>query len=103
MSDKWTMEIVVRSRYGQEYHAVSDLPSDILREIHKISSPSKMYPSTANFEDVCVAIKRKEFRKDLFMNEATKLGEYLAQLMTDTEGWHDTSRIEPSKRILKGF
>jgi len=47
-------------------------------------------------------LKRREFRKQLFINEATRLGALLAERMEDAEGWHDVSRIEPAKRQLAG-
>ena len=55
-----------------------------------------------SFEDVIEILRRKQFRKDVFVQEATRLGMLLAERMEDAEGWHDTSRIEYAKAELSG-
>ena len=39
-------------------------------------------------------LKRREFRKDLFQDEARRLGALLAERMEDKEGWHGVERQE---------
>lgn len=42
----------------------------------------------------------REFRKDLFINAAKRLGTLLAERMADAEGWADASRIDPARQQL---
>ena len=50
-----------------------------------------------SFEEVVEMIRRREYRKDLFIGEAKRLGER----MEDAEGWHDESRVEAAKKQLR--
>ena len=52
---------------------------------------------------VVEVLRRKQFRKDLFIAECRRLGTLLAERMEDAEGWHDESRVEPAKSQLKDF
>ena len=44
----------------------------------------------------------KKFRKDLFRQEATRLGVLLAERMEDSEGWHGIEREERLENWRKG-
>lgn len=59
-------------------------------------------PGLVSMETVVEVLRLKEFRKHLFVGEATRLGRLLAERMEDAEGWHDYSRIEPARRELTG-
>jgi hypothetical protein len=76
-------------------------------DIQRISPPSiftmrfdERAPSP--MEQTIQVLKRKEFRKDLLMDAAHRLGTLLSERMSDAEGWHDASRVEPAKEQLRG-
>lgn len=55
-----------------------------------------------DFDGTVRMMKVREFRKDLFIQAANRLGALLAERMEDAEGWHDASRIEPAREQLGG-
>lgn len=62
----------------------------------------EMKAGFGSFDETVRLMKVKEFRKDLFMQTAERLGALLAERMEDAEGWHDKSRIEPAREQLGG-
>ena len=53
------------------------------------------------FDRVVEVLRRKQYRRDLFVKECERLGELLSERMEDAEGWHDASRVEPAKAQLR--
>jgi len=93
--------------WDQQFSMCIDLDEHTAREFADIKPPIQhgvpwLKETTAleSFEQVVEIIKRREFRKDLFIRECQRLGALLAERMEDAEGWHDASRIEPAKKSL---
>ena len=68
--------------------------------LHGLPFTTKAVP-LQSFEECAEVLRRRSFRKDLFVREAARIGALLAERMEDAEGWHDASRIEPAKRELR--
>lgn len=66
-----------------------------------LQSVDMMKIGFGSFESTVELIRRKEFRKKLFVETAERLGTLLAERMEDAEGWHDASRIEPARAELR--
>jgi len=81
-----------RERYTAQINLGQEIASDMDRIVRS---------SVNNFSGAVEAIRSKTFRKQLFIRECQRIGEHLAELMEDAEGWHDESRIEPAKKSLK--
>ena len=94
----WTLELHFRGPFGQQYVMSIAIGESIASEVEKVERP---VPWTSTIEDTVAVLKRKEFRKELFIHEATRLGHLLAERMEDAEGWYDASRIEPAKEQLR--
>lgn len=103
MSDlQGSLTIRFQSPYGKTYSMSVPISHDVATDIERIKPPGELGPpGVVSFDDVVEVIKTREFRKDLFVREATRLGYLLAERMQDAEGWHDYSRIEPAKRQLQ--
>jgi hypothetical protein len=78
-----------------------DLDDDTVKQFERLKPPGDQIPDGRTFEEIIEVIRNREFRKELFVKEATRLGHLLAERMEDAEGWHDESRIEPAKQQLK--
>lgn len=63
-------------------------------------APPSPIPMAGSFDQTVKLLRKKQFRKDLFIKECERLGLLLAERMEDAEGWHDDSRIEPARREL---
>jgi len=78
-----------------------DVDEVTARQISKVPTPTP--PELGGTMDECIEqLKTREFRKDLLVDAARRLGQGLAERMEDAEGWHDASRIEPAKAALRG-
>lgn len=103
---KWTLRLTFENQWGDSYTMAIDVDQHVSREIQHIEPPPRdeieklVRPMT--FDQVCEVIKRRQFRKDLFIGETKRLGALLAERMEDAEGWHDESRIEPAMKELRG-
>ncbi len=85
--------------FGQTYHMCINIDERDADQFAQITPPCPI-PGAVSF-DACVEIlKQRQFRKDMFIHNSTRLGTLLAERMEDAEGWHDTSRIEPAKLEL---
>lgn len=94
--------------FGDTYTMVIPLDEHTAMEVKDIYPPMDyVLPfvdgavQLQSFDTVIKIMKRREFRKDLFVREARRLGALLAERMEDAEGWHDASRIEPAKQQLR--
>jgi hypothetical protein len=72
------------------------------RLVADLKSGPALGVSLMSFDQAVTVMKRREFRKDLLISAARRLGAQLAERMEDAEGWHDESRIEPSRKALGG-
>ena len=95
--DDWYLEMSMIGPYSERYTARIKLDPVTAREAHDIPPP---VPGLVSFDDAVEVLKRREYRKDLFIDAARRLGTLLAERMEDAEGWHDASRQEPARREL---
>ena len=104
MEPKPTLRLTFDAGYGESFTMVVPLSSNVAEKCQRVPPPSEMPFASAGmepFEEVVEMIWTRQFRKDLFMDQARNLGALLAERMEDAEGWHDLSRVEPAKRELK--
>lgn len=90
---KGSLTLTLRGPWGEIESYCIGLDELIIQEIGKINPPLQD-PISGTFNEVVEILKRKEFRKDLFVREATRLGHLLAARMEDKEGWHGIERQE---------
>lgn len=95
---RWTLQLTFKNEMGTNYHMAIDIHHYIAREFQQIKPPPRddieRMLNPMSFADVCEVIKTRQFRKDLFVQEATRLGQLLAERMEDKEGWHGENRAE---------
>ena len=92
---KWTLTLTFSNSYGQSFSRAIDVDHSIAREIQHIEplkSGIDLMLNPMPFAEACRVLKTKQLRKDLFMQEATRLGGQLAEYLEDKEGWHGESR-----------
>ncbi len=95
----WHLEMSMIGPHGERYTMRRTLDPGTAREVSHIKPPSTV-PGLTRFEDAVTILKRREYRKDLFISAARQIGALLAERMEDAEGWHDASRQEPAKAEL---
>ena len=95
--DEWFLEMSMIGPHGEHWTMRVKLDPTTAREGHCISKP---VPGLTPFDEAVVILKRREYRKDLFIKEAQRLGTLLAERMEDAEGWHGIKRQEPAKQEL---
>ena len=103
---RFTIELTIRDNQGFDRYshaigcdealrisarAVDDLKTGALRML----SPDPM-------SETIEMMRTREMRRDILMQVAERLAAQMADRMSDAEGWHDTSRIEPSRKALGG-
>lgn len=99
---RWTLQLTFKNNEGMSYHMAVDIEHNIARTLQRIEPPPPAEISPFTFTDVVEIIRRRVFRKDLFVREATRLGHLLAERMEDKEGWHGIKREEQLKDWGKG-
>ncbi len=95
----WFLEMSMNGPRGERYVMRVGLDSMTARECSHIE-PLPPVPGLVKFDDAVEILKRREYRKDLFIDQARRLGTLLAERMEDAEGWHGVSRQEPAKEEL---
>ncbi len=95
--DDWRLEMSMIGPYGERFTMAVKLDGITAREISHIAPP---VTGIAHFTEAVDILKRREYRKDLFIEAARRIGALLAERMEDAEGWHDASRQEPAKAEL---
>jgi hypothetical protein len=89
--------------HGESVSIGVTLADDVASDLYRISPPDTALASFgigSTFDQVVAVLRKKQFRKDLFQQEASRLGALLAERMEDAEGWHDASRIESARKQL---
>jgi hypothetical protein len=101
----WTLRLSLEGPFGERYQVAIGVDAfearDSLVELTP-PSPFDLMVGAVSMDAVVKRIKKREIRHDILQKECVRLGEKLAQTMQDAEGWHDASRIEPSRRVLSG-
>lgn len=98
---RFTLQITLRDNHGVEQPLT--IAVDVDDEVR--IAPRAVDEMKAGFGDMDSTVRLmrvREFRKDLFIHAARRLGALLAERMEDAEGWHDASRIEPARKQLGG-
>ncbi len=90
----WTLELALVDPYGKRTVKAIQLDEFTMQEHAIIKPPEPFMVGPRSFDEVIQVMKRREFRKDLFKQEATRLGHALAEYMEDVEGWHGVERQE---------
>ena len=93
----WFLEMSMIGPYGERYTMRVKLDRTTACEFHSLVKP---VPGLMAFNEAVEVLKRREYRKDLFIKEAHRLGTLLAERMEDAEGWHGIKRQEPAKQEL---
>ncbi len=98
---RFTLQIALRDNHSYEppLHMAIDLNDEV-----RIASRAvdELKASLVNFDGAVRLMKVREFRKDLFIRCAERLGALLAERMEDAEGWHDAERVAPARKQLGG-
>ena len=97
----WKLQLMLVGPCGERYAISISVAEEVASDIAKINPPSMLAPFERSLDQTVSVLRRREFRKDLLMQECTRLGKLLSERMEDAEGWHDASRIEPAKRQLE--
>lgn len=101
----WTLRLSLEGPFGERYQVAMGMDAFTARDqLVDISPPDPfdLQFDAVSLDTVVKRIRKREIRHEILQNECVRLGKKLAQTMQDAEGWHDASRIEPSKRVLRG-
>ena len=104
MESKWLLKMSMIGPCGESYSMAIEIDENTAGEIHRIERPdmfNTFVPGGDPLTETAKVLKRRVFRKDLFMREAERLGALLAERMEDAEGWHGIERQEPAKAALR--
>lgn len=99
---RFTLQITLRDNHSFDppLAMAIDLDPDTLRIAPR--AVDEMKAGFGTFDSTVRLMKVRQYRKDLFIHAAERLGALLAERMEDAEGWHDASRIEPAREQLGG-
>lgn len=96
----YTLTLTFRCNYSGETKSMAVEVPDIFDEkIIEIKPPNPLL--CISFDELITVMRRREFRKSLFMRHATNLGALLAERMEDAEGWNGNHRMEPAQEELR--
>lgn len=100
--EQWTLTLTLKSSLDESYQV--SIPTDAFTGEGRywISQSPPSILDMGGLEYSVQKFRTREFRRHILKQSCLLLGEKLAQTMQDAEGWHDTSRIEPSRRLLQG-
>lgn len=104
---KPTLTLTFDDGWGHSYTMRVDVEPHVARRVQRCPPPPPPellvgHTAESRLSFVVEAIEARELRKGLFVGEARRLGQLLAERMEDAEGWHDASRIGPAEEELKG-
>jgi hypothetical protein len=99
---RFTLQITLRDNYGYEPPLCMAVELDEEVRIAPRAVEEMKLGLSGGMDQAVGLMRVREFRKNLFIRAAERLGALLAERMEDAEGWHDTSRIEPARRQLGG-
>lgn len=98
---RFTLQMTLQDNHGFEQPLA--MAVDVDHEVHiSPRAVEEMKLGLAGMDQTVRMIRVREFRKDLFIQAAERLGALLAERMEDAEGWHDASRIDPARQQLGG-
>ena len=88
-------------QFGDQFTMVINLSEEVAMDCMTPAVERPLFPTRGGFDQMVKLLRKKQFRKDLFIRECKRLGTLLAERMEDAEGWHDESRVEPAKKQLR--
>lgn len=97
---KPSLMLVFSGPNGERLACAVDLDEHTAREVTRIDPPPPPELGLIPSDQVVKILRQKQFRKDLFIAEATRLGTLLAERMEDAEGWHGVERQQPAANQL---
>lgn len=101
MKEDWTLRLSLEGPFGERYQVAMPVDAFAVRD-RLVGLTPPHFLDMRSFEETVEVMKKRDIRHDILAAECQRLGRKLAQTMQDAEGWHDASRIEPSKRVLRG-
>ena len=96
---KPSLTLTFDAGWGETFRMRIDLDEYAAKEFMDIAPPLPTELG-GDFATAVQIMKQREFRKDVFVGEATRLGRLLAERMEDAEGWHDIGRIDHARKEL---
>ena len=94
--ERWTLELKFANNMGNSHIYALEVDPFTAREFDKIEAPAASEVGRImqdwDMSHLVYNLKNKQFRKDFFVSEATRLGHLLADRMADKEGWHGVDR-----------
>lgn len=88
----YKLRMIFEDVYGRTIHEVAmGVRHCVGRELEKLEPPAPLL-RPMSFEEVAAVLKKRQLRKDEFMDAAKRLGQKLAESMEDKEGWHGEDR-----------
>lgn len=100
---KWTLHLSL-SNGLETYNFAQELDRDTIdsgmspRLREEMDMGRDVGIATVSFDQMVRMMKRREFRKELMIETANRLGARLAEHMEDKEGWHGMERAEAAKQ-----
>ena len=101
MTEDWTLRLSLEGPFGERYQVAMGVDAFTVQDRLVDLKPPQFF-DMRTFEETVEVMRKRDIRHDILAAECQRLGRKLAQTMQDAEGWHDASRIEPSKRVLRG-
>ena len=99
---RFTLTLTLHDSYGEQRPLGIALPVDEDVRISPRAVDDMKAGLAGGMDAVLTLMRRREFRKKLFVLACQRLGAQLAERMEDAEGWHDVERIEPARKSLGG-
>jgi hypothetical protein len=99
---QWRLTLTLSDPFGRDVAyaiPIDEVVGEKLVDLRPLSTLDVMVEPEPLKATISV-LKRKEFRKDLFIAEAGRLGALLAERMEDAEGFHDASRVDRAREQL---
>lgn len=101
---RFTIHMTVRDNYTADewHHAIAcDQAMKVSeRLVSEMKFGADISAPIVSADTAIKALRTKEMRRSALLCAATQLAGQLADLLEDSEGWHDPSRVEPAKAAL---
>ena len=97
---RFMIELSIRDNYNHDswHHAIGcdEALSISWRDVDDLKAGFM-----PNMETAVTMMKQRTLRRDLLREAAVRLAMQVADRLEDSEGWHDSSRIEPARQALR--
>lgn len=102
MKNDWTLSLSLKGPMGEHYELRLPIDGLLARDVGITGLQKPSIYDCSSIDEAVVIMKKREFRKDIMVSQATRLGILLAQRMEDCEGWHGEDRQEKTPRVDRG-